>query len=493
MPTLLDGYRLFHRASAVLADMEFNGIAVDEKYLDSVIAETTEKITRLERRLQRGKVWDTWVKAYGIPRIDREGRLLHGSNLDSGPQMGAVLFDKLGYKGERTAGGKVWKTDEDSLRKIGGKWITRFLERKKLLKLRDTYLIGLKREVIGGFVHPFQHLAAFDDDTERGAGTFRSSSSNPNIHNQPNRLKHVAEVLRKAFVARPGRRLVEVDFSSHEFIMAAVKWKDPRMMEYAVDPAMDIHCEMAQRLYLLNKLPIREFKAAHKSPRDVAKNQFVFPVLYGSDYINISKGLWEFIEQLDLKGDGGIPMKDHLAAKGITELGTCDRKMPPRPGTFERHVKAVQDWWMAEFSTFARSADNWYRKYQRTGEIRLQTGFRCGPGLFSKNFILNVDIQGPSFHCLLWSLIEMRKRIRREKKRTLIVAQIHDCSLSDTPDDEVQWLLTTTKQIMTVDILKAWPWICVPLKCEADVTDIGGTWLGKKPWREREDGLWVPA
>src|ERR1700684_1094100 len=207
MATLMDAMKLFMKATAVLADMEFHGIAVDEKYLDSMIAETTRKIGKLERRLQKGKVWDTWVKTYGFPRIDKDGRLVCGSNIDSGAQMGVVLFDKLGFKGERTAGGKVWKTDEDSLRKIGGRWIVRFLERKKLLKLRDTYLVGLKREVIGGFVHPFQHLAAFDDDTERGAGTFRSSSSSPNIHNQPNRLKHVAEIIRRCFVARPGHRL----------------------------------------------------------------------------------------------------------------------------------------------------------------------------------------------------------------------------------------------------------------------------------------------
>lgn len=295
--------------------------------------------------------------------------------------------------------------------------------------------------------------------------------------------------IRTCFTPRPGNGFVEIDYGAMEFIIAACKWQDPRMMEYAADETKDIHSEKANDLFLLGD-PAKTRK--NKNVRFCGKTYFVFPILYGSDYINITKHLWEAIEKFDLKNNDNVPMREHLAAQGIEERGPCERNMPPQPGTLERQVKRVQDQFLAEFSTFKERSDKLHREYRKTGELRLMTGFRVGPGLLNKNQRLNTDIQGSAFHCILWSSIEMRKSIRKAKKRTLILANIHDCQLFDTPWDELQWTLTEAKDIMTNRIRKAWPWIVVPLKAEVDVVVPGGSWWDKKPWTER-NGVWQPA
>jgi hypothetical protein len=121
--------------------------------------------------------------------------------------------------------------------------------------------------------------------------------------------------------------LVEVDYSALEFRIAASFWKDPAMVAYASDSSLDIHRDMAGECYMLDEVP--------KSSRFYAKNQFVFPILYGSYYISCAKNLWSVIETGNLETSDGIGLYDHLKSQGIRKLGLCDSRIPPRRGTFE--------------------------------------------------------------------------------------------------------------------------------------------------------------
>ena len=73
--------------------------------------------------------------------------------------------------------------------------------------------------------------------------------------------------------------------------------------------------------------------------------------------------------------------------------------------------------------------------------------------------------------------------------KSRLIGQIHDSGLGDVPDKELQNFLDISKKVMTVDLLKHWPWICVPLESESDVTPAGYSWHEKQPWICKE-GVW---
>jgi hypothetical protein len=146
-----------------------------------------------------------------------------------------------------------------------------------------------------------------------------------------------------------------------------------------------------------------------------------------------------------------------------------------------------------DFHVYREKSDLVLEDYRKNGYFRLITGFVV-EGLYTKNQILNYLVQGPAFHCLLWCIIRIQKILRKRKMRSLIVSQVHDCVLGDVPEEETQEFLNLTKQVMTVDLPKAWPWIIVPLKAEVDCSPVfpEGNWWNKAPWHEIREGVWAP-
>jgi len=183
---------------------------------------------------------------------------------------------------------------------------------------------------------------------------------------------------------------------------------------------------------------------------------------------------------MNLETKDGTGLKDHLASEGITRLGRCDPKQAARPGTFEHHLKKVEeDFWGRRFKVY----DKWKRKgwgdYQKSGWIKLLTGFVIH-GHFKRNDCINYPVQGAAFHCLLWCLIQMVNWLERRKMKSVIVGQIHDSIVADVHKDELEMFLKKVKYVMTTDLQKHWPWVIVPLEVEAEVVPLGGTWFDKE-------------
>lgn len=475
--TVLDAYKLFHDGSIVLGEIEANGMCVDVDYLDRAIRRIDNKIKRMEAELQTTVEYQLWKKTYGKE-----------SKIGSGQQLAHILFDKLKHPCKMlTPTGKP-KTTEAALEAVDLPFVQNYFKLKKLKKAKTTYLEGLKRETVNGYIHAFFSLGSSPkDDAEGGASTYRSSCTDPNMQNQPVRNPELARMIRKSIIPRSKRNhLVEIDYSALEFRIAACFWKDPLMIEYASDPSKDIHRDMACKCYKLTKAQVT------KDDRYCAKNQFVFPQLYGSWHKPCAKALWESIDKMNLQTVDGIPLKEYLKTKGIKELGNCDvqDKMPARPGTFVHHIKGCEDGFEKQFPTYTANKNQWYDDYRKTGSFPMMTGFVLS-GLYTKNQILNTPIQGPAFHCLLWSLIQMHKWLKRKGMGSKIIAEIHDSMLLDVPDNELQTVLNKARRIMTVDIRKHWDWIVTPLEIEADVTPMGESWHAKEPWICGESGLWT--
>lgn len=454
-PQTEEAYQLLHDGAVALAEVEAAGIRVDEPYLDRITSETVARIREIRVRIEASEVWATWRRKFG-----------RDANMQSKPQLADILFKEMGFRSHsQTATGRE-KTDVEALERIDHPFVQDYVRHEKLSKLNGTYLQGIKRELVGGLLHPFFHL--------HKVSTYRSSSSDPNFQNLPIRDGEIAEMLRTAFVPRPGHLLIENDFKGIEVCASACYNRDPVLVEYIRDPTKDMHRDCAMALFFVD-----DPKKLHKDARYVAKNQFVFPGFYGSYYIQMAAGIWQGLQEKRVQHEG-MPMLEWLAKNGVMELGDCDPRSTPRPGTFEAHVKEYEDWyWNTKYTAYTQWKRDWHEAYQRTGGFMSLTGFYY-EGIFERNQVLNYPIQGSAFHWLLWVLIRMVKWLKKSNMRSRVVGQIHDSIIGDVHEKERDDYLAKIKELVTEGLAKYWDWICVPLSVEAEVTPVDGNWFQKK-------------
>lgn len=466
---LSDAYKLMHDGSTALARVEAAGIRVDEAYLDKAIAQTDIRIKKLSEKVKQDETYKVWLREFG-----------DNTNLDSGQQLARVLFGILRHPCKRKTKTGHPATGKADLAEIDHPFVRRLVKLRALKKLKSVSLEGLRRELVDGYLHPDLNLHTAS--SFRGSSGGQGSKKTYNTQNVPSRDEKAARLVRRAFIPRPGRVLVENDFSSHEFKVAANVWGDPLMRQYAADKSKDIHRDMASECFLADP------KDIGKVERYVGKNGFVFPRLYGSYYKQIAKNIWREMEDRKLQ-IAGVPMRQHLQSKGIEELGKCDpQDRNPPAGTYERHIKDVEERFMNRFHVFAENCERAWQDYQKTGRFDMVTGFRV-EGLYTRNQVLNIKVQGPAFHCLLWTLIELVSKELR-KMKSLVVNQVHDCLNGDVPRVELQDYLWLVKEIVEERLPKAWDWLVVPLEIEAEVAE--ESWADKVPWIVK-DGIWVSS
>lgn len=471
MPATKEAYQLMHDTSLAFAKMEANGIHIHVKRLNKTIENVTKKIRSSVEELRADPVFKIWTKEFG-----------KSSNLGSRPQLGRVVFDILKYpcsKFTEKSEGERYSTSESVFENIDLPFVKKWNNWLKLSEIKGKYLNGIKKHLCGDFLHP--------DFNVHTAETYRGSASNPNFNAMPIRSKLAGRLIRRLFIPRDGWVLVEIDYGSLEFIIAADFWKDEAMISYASDPDKDVHGDYAAKIFLLTKNDVE--KDVWKDLRYLAKNRFVFPILYGSYYLKCTLNIWEGIEKGDFKLKDGTPMKDHLSSKGITERGLCERGRRPSKGSFEYHIKEVEHDFNSGFPSFGEGKERWWQEYQKRGEFPLMTGFVIR-GIYGRNFLLNAPIQGPGFHCMEWSIVEIQRWLEKYKMKSLLVGEIHDCMLLDCPENELQDVLTAAKYFMTEKIMKHWKWMIVPMKAEVDVVPVGKTWHDKEGWIQDLSGSW---
>jgi DNA polymerase-1 len=302
--------------------------------------------------------------------------------------------------------------------------------------------------------------------------TYRSASELVNFQNLPIRDPKSGKLIRSLFIPRDGHVLVEIDYSGIEVRIAACYNEDPVLVDYISDPTKDMHRDMAAKIYCCTKDQV------NKLTRYFSKNQFVFPEFYGSYYIDCARNIWEMIKRHHLEVEG-TPLYRWLEQRGIYKLGACDPKKTPRKGTFEHHIKEVEEQFWQVFNVYASWKKRWYKQYLREGQFATLFGFLI-QGIMKRNEAINYPIQSTAFHCLLWSLIQLEKSLRMRKMRTKIIGQIHDSIVADVPVNELDDYLVLASSIMTERIRKERDWLIVPLEVEAEACGVGESWHHKK-------------
>lgn len=458
--SLPEAYQLFHQGVIALAQMEANGFRIDVEYLNKTIKEVVVKVASMEEKLKSSKTWKIWKE-----------RFREKTKIGARAQLGEVFFGILGYEGERTDGGKQWKTDDEQLDKVKHPFLKLWRRMEKLSHNKRTFLDGIKEEVIDGYLHPVFNLHL--------ARSYRSSSDSPNSQNWPNREAEMGEMIRRCFIPRKDYHIVEVDFKGAEICLNQAYNQDPVLLDYIKNsPPKDMHRDMTMQIFF-----IKDPKQVSKLIRNDVKANFVFAQFYGSYYAQCAPPLWELRKEKTIDGK---PLKELLEENGIRTFHQ-----------FENHIREIeQDFWENRFKAYKEWKDKWWQTHQQEGGFLSLTGFYCNglsgkSGTLSKNDFTNYAPQGSSFHCLLWTIIQVQNWLNKNKMRSKLVGQIHDSIIGDIHKDELQVYLTKVNKVVTIDLPNHWKWLTAPMKVECEVSSLGESWWDKEPWILR-DGIWGP-
>jgi DNA polymerase I len=467
-PSSPAAYDLLHRGSIALAQVEQNGMRVDLERLHSSLDAAAAEIKQLKQEIQSDKIWKLWRRMYG-----------EKADVGNRNQLGHLVFGEMGYKARhRTAPSKAHpegqpKMDEAAFDAVDLPVLKKFIRMEKIntgvKKLKE-----IRRETVNGFAHSMFSLNVNI--------SFRGASELPNLQNIPVRFPEAAAMVRNCIIpSRDDDQFIEIDFSGIEVKVGYCYHKDPVMRKYLLDPTTDMHRDVAIQIFKLDKdTPLdwwdKKGSGGGKDVRHCSKNKMVFPEFYGSRYVDCAENIWDAIKHLNMTNHEGVSLYKHLRRKGITSLGECTYDAEPTKDQFVYHILQVEkDLWEKRFKGYADWKKRWYNKYLTRGWADSYTGFVFN-GYFKRNEINNYPIQGSAFHCLLWSLIQVQKRLKKYKMKARIINQVHDSMLGSVPKKERKDYLEIVKEVTTVDLLKHWKWIIIPMEIEAVVAPVGGSW-----------------
>ena len=211
----------------VLMEMEATGALIDIKHLNSLSNNFGSKLINL------------------VQKIHKHSGVVF--NIDSPKQLSEVLFDKMGIeaKGLKKTSSGYYSTSESVLQKLAdeNEIIKDILEYRTLAKLKSTYTDKLSEICdLGSRVHTSYHQAV--------TSTGRLSSSDPNLQNIPIRTKD-GIVIREAFIAPQGKKLLAIDYSQIELRLMA-HYSNDEIMVKSFNNNEDIHKRTASEIFGVN-------------------------------------------------------------------------------------------------------------------------------------------------------------------------------------------------------------------------------------------------
>lgn len=238
-------YLLLKEMQHVIAEMELNGMAIDDKLHNKLIKEWEEaQKKQLEKcasffgniNLNSGKQLGAWAKRkYPVEVIEKWVKT----------KTGALGFDK-------NALAELQHLPEVKI----------LLEYKKTAKLLSTY--GESLHAQKNPVTKRIHCSFSLGETRTG----RLSSRDPNLQNLPRDSN-----MRNIFCAEPGKKLIVADFNQIELRVAGEVSGDP-IIKGAYSRGDDLHAIFASKMYS------KSLKSVTKSERQIAKSAN-FGAIYG--------------------------------------------------------------------------------------------------------------------------------------------------------------------------------------------------------------------
>ncbi len=369
----------------VLADMQYQGIYIDERELIKFGENLKSDLEEL--------------------RIDIYEQAGEEFNINSTKQLGEILFDKLKLTAsKKTKSG--YSTDVEALEKIVEEHpiIQKILDYRQIMKLNSTYVEGMIPHINEetGRIHTFFHQTV--------TATGRISSTDPNLQNIPTRTD-LGKKLRKVFKAEKANSIfIDADYSQIELRVLAHMSNDEIMVK-AFNEDSDIHTICASQIF---GVPVEEVSKQLRS-RAKAVN---FGIVYGisdfglSEQVGIKrKEAKQYIEQYLNTYHGIKEFMDRVVEEakenGYVET-LCNRR---------RYIPEL------------KSNNYMVRK-------------------FGDRAAINTPIQGTAADIMKIAMISVYKKLKQNKLKSKLVLQIHDELLIETYDEEKEEVINILKSSM---------------------------------------------
>lgn len=393
----------------VLASMEHEGIFVD-----------LENLTEFGERLKKeqNQLTDEIYAHAG-----------HEFNINSPKQLATVLFEELDLKAvKKTKSG--YSTNAEVLEKL--KWehpiVEKILEYRKIAKLNSTYVEGLIPAIDSrdGKIH-----SSFNQTV---TVTGRISSTEPNLQNIPVRTE-LGREMRKMFIAKSDEYvLIDADYSQIELRVLAHIAQDENMIS-AFNSDLDIHTSTAAKVFNVGQYGVtQEMRSAAKA------------INFGLVY-----GMGEFSLSQDLK----ISVK---RAKEYIEdyLGSYPN--------VQKYMKDTVD--------FAKENGYVLTMFGRRRDIPEIKASNFQTRAFGERVALNTPVQGSAADIIKLAMINVYKRLEKEKLLSKLILQVHDELIIEAPKSEVDKVCALLKEEM-----ESAASLLVPLKVDMQT---GRSWYDTK-------------
>ncbi len=239
----------------ILARIEENGIRLNKIIFAGISEKITKRIVNLEK-----SIYELAGEAF---------------NINSPKQVGEILFGTLKISTDNIKKLKTgFSTASAELTKLRGehKIIEKIEEYREIFKLKTTYLDALP-------LLADEHSRIHTTFNQAVTATGRLSSSEPNLQNIPIRTD-VGQLLRTAFEAEKGYRLVGADYSQIDLRVVAHVSGDKNMIDAFV-ASEDIHRATAA---IVNKIPVSQVTEKMRSKAKALN----FGIIYGMSVFGFS-------------------------------------------------------------------------------------------------------------------------------------------------------------------------------------------------------------
>lgn len=389
---------------SVLARIEMNGVKVDTDFLSSLSKEVDAQLNDIVKRI------------YSLAKGE--------FNINSPKQLSEVLFTRLGLKPvKKTKTGH--STDEEVLKTLASQHELpkELLDYRQLTKLKSTYIDALPR-----MVHPrTKRIHTSLNQTVTSTG--RLSSSEPNLQNIPIRTE-LGKRIREAFVAEKGNTLLSADYSQIELRILAHLSGDEVLTD-AFKRDEDVHTRTAMELFGV-------------APDKVDSNMRRFAK-------TVNFGIVYGMSPYGLSSDLGIPVDE---AKAYID-------------NYFLHYKGVK-----EFidKTIAEAKEKGYvltmlNRRRQIPELQSANGATRN---FGERMAVNTPIQGSAADLIKMAMINIDKRLDKERLKSMMILQVHDELVFETPESELEII----KELVKKEMENVMP-MSVPIKVDIG---IGKNW-----------------
>ena len=372
----------------VLAEMEFNGIAVDPAVLkeqSGVLGSRAEDL--------RAKIMQEAGSEF---------------NPDSPKQLADVLFNRLKLKVvKRTKTGP--STDVEVLDKLSDEHPVPklILEYRSLIKLKNTYLDNLVE-----YINP-KTQRVHGSFNQIGAATGRLSMSEPNLQNIPIRTDEGRRI-RLAFVAGDPKKnvLLAADYSQIELRLLAQLSGEPALLR-AFEADEDVHRAVAAEVF---NVPMPDVS---REQRGYAKT-INFGIVYGVS----AYGLARRIEGLSIQ-----------AAQEL--INSYNKRFPKIQEFLKTCVEHAQQHGYVQTMLGRRRPV----PEISSGVMHMRSA--------AERVAINSVVQGSAADLIKIAMVNVYRRLKAEQRPSKMLLQVHDELVFETPKKAVEAEAAMVREEMT--------------------------------------------